>query len=99
MTSALLRRAFVPLVPHRLNIRPRVPLSQKYQPLTEKWSKKKKEKKCVGDRIKREKTKAPLMWLPERKCKVRREWTVNTVTVQEGLKKSRLEEGTSQMCA
>lgn len=42
VTSALLRRAFVPLVPHRLNIRPRVPLSQKYQPLTEEWSKKKK---------------------------------------------------------
>lgn len=58
------------------------------------------QKKCVGDGIKREKTKAPLMWLPERKSKVRKEWTVNTVTVQAGFKKkNRLEEGTSQMCA
>lgn len=40
VTSALLRRAFVPLVPHRLNISPRVPLSQNNQPLTEEWSKK-----------------------------------------------------------
>lgn len=29
------------------------------------------------------------MWLPEREGKVRREWPVNTVTVQEGFKKKR----------
>lgn len=33
------------------------------------------------------------MWLPERKDKVRREWTVNTVTVQEGFKKKQVGRG------
>lgn len=35
----------------------------------------------------------------EKQQKVRKEWTVNTVTVHGGLKKNNFEEETSQVCA